>query len=123
MGRPMSLSGNDAGQSGWNNKDQQLPPADVTVWLGYNDDLLKQMKICSTNYIDFETELCALRKIRGDVFKKMQAGHKGFFQDCEVTKWSPEACSKVCATGEQKLIRSVLTHPGGENKKMQAGHK
>merc|ERR1719329_1549307 len=85
---------------------------------GYNDDLLKQMKICSTNYIDFETELCALRKIRGDVFKKMQAGHKGFFQDCEVTKWSPEACSKVCGTGDQKLTRSVLTHPGGENKKM-----
>jgi len=85
---------------------------------GYNDDLLKQMKICSTNYIDFETELCALRKIRGDVFKKMQAGHKGFFQDCEVTKWSPEACTKVCNTGDQKLTRSVLTHPGGENKKM-----
>jgi len=27
----------------------------------YNDDLVKQMKTCSTNYIDFETELCALR--------------------------------------------------------------
>ena len=29
MGRPMSLSGNDAGQSGWNNKDHQLSPADI----------------------------------------------------------------------------------------------
>merc|ERR1719333_2045808 len=30
----------------------------------YNDALVKEMKTCSTNYIDFETELCALRKIR-----------------------------------------------------------
>merc|ERR1740130_1752184 len=83
----------------------------------YNDDLLKQMKICSQNYIDFETELCALKKIRGDVFKKMKKGSKGFFQDCEVTNWVPEACSAKCAGGEQKLTRSVLTHPGGEDKK------
>jgi len=82
---------------------------------GYNDDLLKQMKICSQNYVDFETELCALKKIRGDVFKKMKKGSKGFFQDCEVTKWSPEACTAKCAGGNQKLTRSVLTHPGGED--------
>jgi hypothetical protein len=79
----------------------------------YNDDLLKSMKTCSTNYIDFETELCALRKIRGDLFKKMKPGHPGFFQDCEVTKWSPEACSAKCAGGDQKLTRSVMTHPSG----------
>jgi len=36
---------------------------------GYNDDLLKQMKICSQNYIDFETELCALKKF-GVMFSK-----------------------------------------------------
>jgi len=79
----------------------------------YNSDLLKQMKTCSANYIDFETELCALKKIRGDLFKKMKPGHKGFFQDCEVTKWSPEACTKVCGGGEQKIGRSVMTHPSG----------
>jgi len=81
---------------------------------GYNADLIKQMKICTTNYINFETELCALKKIRGDVFKKMKEGHKGFFQDCQVSPWTPEACTKVCAGGEQKLIRSVLLHPDGE---------
>merc|ERR1719305_1292858 len=69
----------------------------------YNDDLVKQMKTCSTNYIDFETELCALKKIRGDLFKKMQKGHTGFFQDCELSKWIPEACTKKCAGGMQKL--------------------
>merc|ERR1719326_1378701 len=36
----------------------------------YNDDLVKQMKTCSNNYIAFEAELCALKKIRGDLFKK-----------------------------------------------------
>jgi len=83
---------------------------------GYNNDLVKQMKICSTNYINFETELCALRKIRGDLFKKMKPGHPGFFQDCELSKWTPEACTKKCEKGEQKLIRSVLQHPNGGSK-------
>merc|ERR1719502_149232 len=55
----------------------------------YNNDLKKQMKTCSTNYIDYETDICALRKIRGDLFKKLQPGHTGFFQDCEVSKWTP----------------------------------
>merc|ERR1719329_1721676 len=75
---------------------------------GYNKDLMKQMKTCSTNYVNFETELCALKKIRGDLFKKMQPGHSGFFQDCELSKWSPEACTKKCAGGEQKLVRNVM---------------
>merc|ERR1719487_591613 len=82
----------------------------------YNADLVKQMKKCSPNYIDFETELCALRKIRGDLFKKMKPGHPGFFQDCELSKWSPEQCSKKCAGGVQKLTRSVLVHPNGGSK-------
>jgi len=80
---------------------------------GYNADLVKQMKICSTNYINFETELCALRKIRGDLFKKMKPGHPGFFQDCELSKWVPEECTKKCEMGNQKLTRNVLQHPNG----------
>jgi len=82
----------------------------------YNDDLVKQMKICSTNYGNMEGELCALKKIRGDLFKKKSPGHTGFFQDCEVSPWSAEACTKVCdpngVGGQQKLIRSVIAHPG-----------
>merc|ERR1719265_2790100 len=77
----------------------------------YNDDLLKQMKACSGNYINFETELCALKKIRGELYKMKGDGHSGFFQDCEVSKWEPEECTKKCAGGFQKLTRSVLTHP------------
>merc|ERR1740138_1491797 len=78
-----------------------------------NGDLIKQMKTCSTNYINFETELCALKKIRGELYKMKGGGHSAFFQDCEVSKWDPEECTKKCAGGEQKLTRSVLTHPNG----------
>merc|ERR1719409_11213 len=78
-----------------------------------NGDLVKQMKTCSGNYINFETELCALKKIRGELYKMKGGGHSAFFQDCEVSKWDPEECTKKCAGGEQKLTRSVLTHPNG----------
>merc|ERR1719375_1308745 len=51
-----------------------------------NNDLVKQMKTCSTNYINFETEICALKKIRGELYKMKGGGHSAFFQDCEVSK-------------------------------------
>jgi len=76
-------------------------------------DLLKVMKTCSGNYITFETEICALKKIRGELYKMKGSGHSAFFQDCELSKWEPEECSKSCASGDQKLTRSVLTHPDG----------
>merc|ERR1719243_174202 len=78
-----------------------------------NADLVKQMKTCSTNYISFESEICALKKIRGELYKMRGDGHSGFFQDCEVSEWDPEACTKKCSGGEQKLTRNVLTHPDG----------
>merc|ERR1719183_3476788 len=81
-------------------------------------DLRKQMKLCTDNYIGFETELCALKKIRGELMKMKGDGHSGFFQDCEVSKWDPEERTKKCfqkgrSQGEQKLTRSVLPHPNG----------
>jgi hypothetical protein len=69
------------------------------------------MKACSGNYIGFESELCALKKIRGELYKVKGGGHDAFFQDCEVSKWDPEECTKDCGKGEQKLTRSVMTHP------------
>merc|ERR1719487_1269975 len=82
----------------------------------YNADLVTQMKKCSSNYIQFETELCALKKIRGELYKMKGGGHSAFFQDCEVSKWEPEECSKVCAGGEQKLTRNVLSPSKGGTK-------
>merc|ERR1719305_1239390 len=81
-----------------------------------NLDLNKQMKTCSGNYINFETELCALKKIRGELYKMKGGGHSAFFQDCEVSKWDPEECTKKCAGGEQKLTRNVLAQPKGGTK-------
>merc|ERR1719502_196990 len=86
-----------------------------------DEDLKKQMKTCTAHYIGFETELCALKKIRGELYKMKGDGHSGFFQDCEVSKWDPEECTKKCFEpgrpfGEQKLIRNVLTHPNGGSK-------
>jgi hypothetical protein len=83
-----------------------------------NGDLEKQMKQCSGNYINFETELCALKKIRGELYKMKGGGHSAFFQDCEVSKWDAEECTKVCKktlekAGTQKLTRSVLTNRDG----------
>jgi len=83
-----------------------------------NTDLVKQMKTCTGNYIGFETEMCALKKIRGELYKMKGGADAGsaFFQDCEVSKWDPEECTKKCSGGNQKLSRSVLTHPNGGTK-------
>jgi len=83
-----------------------------------NKDLVTQMKTCSGNYINFETEICALKKIRGELYKMKGGGHSAFFQDCVVSKWDPEQCTRMCARsqegpGTQKLTRNVLTHPNG----------
>merc|ERR1719198_104689 len=74
-------------------------------------ELKKKMKTCNDNYIGFEGELCALKKIRGELYKLKGGDHSAFFQDCEVSRWDPEECTKVCDGGTQKLSRNVLTHP------------
>jgi len=76
-----------------------------------NEDLKRQMKTCSENYINYESEMCSLKKIRGELYKKLKVGYSAFFQDCVVSKWDPEDCSKECGGGEQKLSRNVMTHP------------
>merc|ERR1719235_1581460 len=72
-------------------------------------ELKKKMKTCNDNYIGFEGELCALKKIRGELYKLKGGDHSAFFQDCEVSRWDPEECTKVCNGGTQKLSRNVLT--------------
>jgi len=76
-----------------------------------NTALKTKMSSCNKHYIQFETELCALKKIRGELYK--MKGRTVFFQDCIVAKWDPESCTKVCGGGEQKLTRNVMTHPNG----------
>merc|ERR1719253_627893 len=66
-------------------------------------DLEKMMKTCSANYISFETEQCALKKIRGELAK--MTGGNGVYQDCKLSKWEPGECSKPCAGGVTILRR------------------
>ena len=64
-----------------------------------NQDPVRQMKTCSGNNINFETENCALKKIRGELYKMKGGNHSAFFQDCDVAKWDPEqiAANKTAA--------------------------
>merc|ERR1719456_768688 len=83
-----------------------------------DSELRKMMKTCNEHYLGFESQLCALKKIRGELMKMKGDGHSGFFQDCDVSKWDPEECTKECfqkgrSYGEQKLTRTVLNHPNG----------
>merc|ERR1719353_1869992 len=66
-------------------------------------DLKTQMKTCTGNYLNFESELCALKKIRGELYKMKGDGHSGFFQDCEVSKWDPEECTKNASRKEVRM--------------------
>jgi hypothetical protein len=77
-------------------------------------DLRKQMKACQGNYLNLESEMCALKKIRGEIYK--MAGDPNdpapYFVDCKVGPWKPEECTKVCKrpnedAGEQTIEREV----------------
>jgi len=76
-------------------------------------DLKEMMKTCSGNYQNFETEICGLKKIRGELYKMRGSGKPPIFQDCQVSAWEAQECSKPCGGGVQKLTRSVATQPQG----------
>jgi hypothetical protein len=80
-------------------------------------ELKETMEKCSENYIDYETQICALKKIRGELYKIAGGGHSAFFVDCELSTWAPGECTKKCndgsGGGEQKLERTILTKSDG----------
>lgn len=71
---------------------------------------------CHSNYDQLEAEICALTKIRGDVFNKLK-GNKdpAFFTDCKVSDWVEvePGCSVSCAGGTVKMVRTIDVHPVG----------
>lgn len=70
---------------------------------------------CSTKFRNLEGELCALKKIRGELSKRYQSSNHAFFQDCEVAdKWEERECSATCGGGVQTLERAVITPQSGE---------
>jgi len=62
---------------------------------------------CSAKFRGLEGELCALKKIRTELFKMKGAKHP-FFQDCTVGDWEETECSLTCGGGVQELHRSVI---------------
>jgi len=78
-----------------------------------NADVKKTMTVCRSNYLKLEGEICALRKIRGELYKMKGDGHPGFFEDCAMGKWVEESCTKKCGGGEQNLTRAITSAANG----------
>lgn len=82
-------------------------------------ELTEQMKTCSGRYIDFEGELCALKKIRGELYKMTGNATQSTrtFEDCVVGEWQEGPClhnlhdkgsEAVCGGGTQKISRNIM---------------
>merc|ERR1719440_608550 len=81
-----------------------------------NDDLKKEMKTCSDNYVTSESEICALKKIRGELYKMSNTAVDKVFVDCEVEdEWIEGSCTQECKSGPtdgwQTVTRGIATHP------------
>mmetsp|Transcript_8021 Transcript_8021/g.24368 ORF Transcript_8021/g.24368 Transcript_8021/m.24368 type:complete len:575 (+) Transcript_8021:2-1726(+) len=74
--------------------------------------MLESRTSCSSKFRTLESELCALRKIRAELFK-MEGDKHAFFQDCEVGDWTSEDCSVSCGGGSQTLRREVVVPASG----------
>lgn len=77
------------------------------------DEIGEKRSKCEQHYKEFENELCALRKIRGELSLMESSGHSALFQDCVVSDWEEGACSRKCEGGEQTLERQVETPMDG----------
>lgn len=67
------------------------------------------MNQCCVNQNAVTSEICALNKIRGELYKIW--GLTVFITDCEVSEWTADECSVSCGGGVQTLRRVVIIHP------------
>ena len=94
-----------------------------------NQDPVRQMKTCSGNNINFENEICALKKIRGELYKMKGGNHSAFFQDCDVAKWDPEqiAANKTAAadnaTAQKAAAQKIATQAAGDDDDPKEAHQ
>lgn len=61
---------------------------------------------CNANLNSIAVELCGVKQIRQELYKMEMM--RPFIQDCEVSDWIPDECSRTCGGGVQKLTRSVV---------------
>jgi len=85
-------------QSGLSNEQH------MTLHLEYT----KTMTQCCDTKNELTGEICALEKIRGELYKLK--GLSVFMTDCEVSDWADEECSVSCDGGKQDRTRSILIH-------------
>merc|ERR1719502_59748 len=72
---------------------------------------VRQRKACHDKYIQYEGEICALRKIRTELDKiKGEGKEVPMFQDCEVGKWEADECTASCGGGTQLIKREVVSN-------------
>jgi len=72
-------------------------------------EYIKTMKECCDEQNDLKSEMCALEKIRGELYK--MKGEKIFITDCEVSDFKSGECSASCGGGVLEKTRSILVHP------------
>jgi len=75
-------------------------------------ELVKETKICNTNIGNFQSEICAIKKIRGELLMMKGGGiYKANIavQDCEVSSWKEESCTVTCGGGTKLIAREILT--------------
>jgi len=67
------------------------------------------MRECCDEQNNLKSEICALEKIRGELYK--MRGWEVFITDCEVSEWAVDKCSDSCGGGYLTKSRSVMVHP------------
>merc|ERR1719375_2797601 len=99
------------------NKASEESIATTKYNIELNADVKSRMTICRDNYAKLEGEMCALKKIRGELYKMKGDGkHSAFFADCDMGSWVPEECTKKCGGGEQNLTRAIASAAQGGSK-------
>jgi len=72
-------------------------------------EYVKTMTECCDTKNTLTGEICALEKIRGELYRL--EGMKVFMADCEVSEWADEECTASCGGGKQRRTRSIMIHP------------
>jgi len=67
------------------------------------------MKECCDEQNALKSEICAITKIRGELYK--MKGVAMFITDCQVSDFTDGACSASCGGGTLTKTRSILVHP------------
>merc|ERR1719444_56607 len=87
-------------------ENQQQSELSSAQHLDLMTEYTKTMSECCANKNSFSEEICALTKIRGEVYKQNQI--EVVIKDCEVAAWTDNECSVSCGGGKQSRTRSVI---------------